>query len=82
MSSLLHIGFNNVVNKDKIISILTPDSAPVKRMIASARESGKIIDATLGRKTKSVIVCENDSIVLAALTPETIAQRAEEKENG
>jgi hypothetical protein len=79
MSGLLHIGFNNLVNTDKIVAILSPDSAPVKRMITHAKDTGKIIDATQGRKTKAVIVCENDSVMLCALTPETIASRAEEE---
>ncbi len=77
MSGLLHIGFNNLLNTDKIVAILSPDSAPVKRMVQAAKESGRIIDATQGRKTKAVIVCENDFITLCALTPETIAGRAE-----
>ena len=64
---LIHIGFGNIVNTSKIIAIVSPDSAPVKRMVQSARERGTAIDATQGRKTKSV--------VLSALLPETIAGR-------
>ena len=72
---LIHIGFGNIVNTSKIIAIVSPDSAPVKRMFQSARERGTAIDATQGRKTKSVLVMENSQVVLSALLPETIAGR-------
>ncbi|HOO80861.1 MAG TPA: DUF370 domain-containing protein [Lachnospiraceae bacterium] len=75
MSKLIHIGFGNVVNADKIISIVHPDAAPVKRMISNAKDSGMAIDATQGRKTKAVIIMENQQIVLSALLPETIVSR-------
>ena len=77
MNSLIHIGFGNIVNAGKIIAVVSPDSAPVKRMVQKARELGKAIDATQGRKTKSVLVMENSQLVLSALLPETIAQRAQ-----
>ncbi len=73
---LIHIGFGNIVNAGKIIAIVSPESAPVKRLIARAKDDGRAIDATQGRKTKSVIVMENDRIVLSALLPETIQSRA------
>ena len=76
MSHLIHIGFGNIVNTGKIIAIVTPDSAPVRRMVQRAKESGAAIDATQGRKTKAVLVMENSQIVLSALLPETIANRA------
>lgn len=66
-----------MVNTSKIIAIVSPDSAPVKRMVQSAREKGMAIDATQGRKTKAVLVMENSQIVLSALLPETIAGRAQ-----
>ena len=72
---LIHIGFGNIVNTSKIIAIVSPDSAPVKRMVQSARERGTAIDASQGRKTKSVLVMENSQVVLSALLPETIAGR-------
>ncbi len=75
MSRLIHIGFGNIVNADKIISIVKPDAAPVKRMVQKAREEGTSVDATQGRKTKSVLVMENGMLVLSALLPETIGQR-------
>ena len=77
MNSLIHIGFGNIVNAGKIIAVVSPDSAPVKRMVQKARELGTAIDATQGRKTKSILVMENSQLVLSALLPETIAQRAQ-----
>ena len=77
MSKLIHIGFGNIVNADKIISIVSPDAAPIKRMVQKAKEDGTGIDATQGRKTKAVIVMENGMLVLSALLPETISQRSQ-----
>ncbi len=77
MNTLIHIGFGNIVNTAKIIAVVSPDSAPIKRMVQSAKESGRAIDATQGRKTKSVLVMENSQVVLSALLPETIAGRAQ-----
>ena len=77
MNRLIHIGLGNIVNAGKIIAVVSPDSAPVKRMVQKARELGTAIDATQGRKTKSVLVMENSQLVLSALLPETIAQRAQ-----
>ncbi len=77
MDKLIHIGFGNIVNTAKIIAIVSPDSAPVKRMVQKAKETGTVIDATQGRKTKSVLVMENSQVVLSALLPETIAGRAQ-----
>lgn len=79
MSSLIHVGFGNVVNSEKIISIVSPDSAPIKRMVSSAKEQGIAIDATHGRKTKSVIIMENGQVVLSALLTDTIVKRAKEE---
>lgn len=77
MNQLIHIGFGNLVNTEKIIAVVSPDSAPVKRMVQNARENGTAIDATQGRKTKAVLVMENSQIVLSALLPETIGSRAQ-----
>lgn len=77
MNKLIHIGFGNIVNTEKIIAIVSPDSAPVKRMVQRAKEAGNAIDATQGRKTKAVLVMENSQVVLSALLPETIAGRAQ-----
>lgn len=76
MSKLIHIGFGNMINADKIIAIVAPDSAPIKRMVQGAKEGRTAIDATQGRKTKAVLVMENGSVVLSALMPETLAGRA------
>ena len=77
MEKLIHIGFGNIVNTAKIIAIVGPDSAPVKRLVQKAKEEGRVIDATQGRKTKAVLVMENSQVVLSALLPETIAGRAQ-----
>ncbi len=82
MNKLIHIGFGNMVNTSKIIAIVSPDSAPVKRMVQNAREKGIAIDATQGRKTKAVLVMENSQIVLSALLPETITGRARQEQSG
>lgn len=73
---LIHIGFGNIVNTDKIIAIVSPESAPIKRMVQRAKEQGTAIDATQGRKTKAVMMMENGQVVLSALLPETLAGRA------
>lgn len=75
MAELMNIGFGNMVNTDKIISIISPDSAPAKRLIAQAKEAKTLIDATQGRKTKSILFTTNDKMILSALTPETLAGR-------
>ena len=77
LARLIHIGFGNVVNSGKIIAIVSPDSAPVKRLVQKAKEEGMAIDATQGRKTKAVLIMENSQIVLSALLPETISGRAQ-----
>lgn len=75
MNRLINIGFGNVVNSNKIIGIISPDAAPVKRMVQSAKDTGMAIDATCGRRTKAVIVTESGHLVLSSLLPETIAGR-------
>ena len=67
--------FGNVVNADKIISIVSPVAAPVKRLVQNARDNGDAVDATCGRKTKAVIIMENKTVVLSSLLPETIVTR-------
>ena len=75
MNRLIIIGFGNVVNSSKIISIISPDAAPVKRMVQNAKDKGMAIDATCGRRTKAVIVTDNGSVILSSLLPDTIASR-------
>ena len=74
---LINIGYGNVVNSDKIVTVISSDSAPARRLIQGAKDKGTAIDATQGRKTKAVLVMENSQLVLSALLPETIAQRAQ-----
>ena len=71
----VNIGFGNMVNAEKICSIVSPDAAPVKRMVQSAKDEGLAVDGTCGRKTKSVIVLDNNSLVLSSLLPDTIVSR-------
>ena len=72
---LIHIGFGNIVNTSKIIAIVSPESAPIKRLAQNAKEKGLAIDATQGRRTKSVLIMEGGQVVLSALLPDTIAGR-------
>ena len=72
---LINVGFGNLVSDERIVSIVLPESAPVKRIAQEARDNGMLIDATYGRKTKSVIVMDSEHVVLSALSPESIAQR-------
>lgn len=75
MAKLMNIGFGNMVNTDKIVCIVSSDSAPAKRMVQKGKEQENLIDATQGRRTKSVIFTENNKIILSALQPETLAGR-------
>lgn len=77
MSQFIHVGFGNIVNTEKVIAVVSPESAPIKRLVQTARENGTAVDATQGRKTKAVLVMENGQLVLSALLPETIANRAQ-----
>ncbi|MBQ7265464.1 MAG: DUF370 domain-containing protein [Firmicutes bacterium] len=79
---LVNIGFGNVIPEEKIIAIVTPDTAPIKRLVQSYRESEHIIDATQGRKTKSVIILMGDFLALSYLQPETIASKIEKRYDG
>jgi len=72
---LISIGFGNVVSASRIIAIVTPGSSPIKRMREEARDRGKLIDATQGRKTRAIIITDSDHVILSALQAETITQR-------
>ena len=72
---LINIGFGNIVAANRIISIVSPESAPIKRIIQEARERGMLIDATYGRRTRAVIITDSDHIILSAVQPETVANR-------
>ena len=79
---LINIGFGNLVSATRLIAIVSPDSAPIKRMVQEARDRGELIDATYGRRTKAVIMMDNDHLVLSALQPETIANRLSGEKDG
>ncbi|MGI5907946.1 MAG: extracellular matrix/biofilm regulator RemA [Christensenellales bacterium] len=72
---LINIGFGNIVNANRLIAIVSPESAPIKRIIQEARERGMLIDATYGRRTRAVIVTDSYHVVLSAVQPETVAHR-------
>lgn len=78
MGRLINIGYGNVVNSNKIVTIINPDSAPVKRLVQTAKDNGHAIDATQGRRTRSIIVTDSYHIILSALMPETITSRFHE----
>lgn len=81
---LLGIGFGSMLSAQRILAIVDPDSAPIKRVVQEARERGMLIDASYGRKTRSVILMDTDHVILSAMTSETLAERWEkqEEENG
>ncbi len=72
---LINIGFGNMVNSERIVAVVSPDSAPIKRIIREAEDKGNLINATYGRRTRAVIVTDSDHIVLSALQTETVASR-------
>lgn len=78
---LINVGFGNMVSSNKIVAIVSPESAPIKRIIQEARERGALIDATYGRRTRAVIITESDHVVLSALQPETVAHRLNDLSN-
>ncbi|MEO0770957.1 MAG: DUF370 domain-containing protein [Cyanobacteria bacterium J06649_4] len=72
---LINIGFGNVVAADRIVSIVSPESAPIKRIVSEARDRGELIDATYGRRTRSVLITDSGHVVLSAIQPETVSNR-------
>ena len=72
---LVNIGFGNIVAANRIISIISPESAPIKRIIQEARDKGMLVDATYGRRTRAVVVVDSGHIILSAVQPETVANR-------
>ena len=77
---LINIGFGNMVSAGRLIAIVSPESAPIKRMVQEARDRGVLIDATYGRRTRAVLMMDSDHVVLSALQPETVAGRLAGKE--
>ena len=80
---LINIGFGNLVSAQRLLSVISPDSAPVKRLVQEARDRGMLIDASFGRKTKAVLIMDTDHVILSALEPKTIRGRVagEEEED-
>ena len=76
---LVNIGYGNMLATDRIVAIVSPDAAPIRRMIQDARDSGRIIDATCGHKTRAVIVTDSEHVILSPLLPETVAARTDER---
>ncbi len=72
---LINIGFGNIVSANRVIAIVSPESAPIKRVVQDAKESGKAVDATYGRRTRAVLIMDSGHIILSAVQPETVAAR-------
>ena len=77
---LINIGFGNMVSSARLIAIVSPESAPITRIVQDAREQGRLIDATYGRRTRAVIVMDSDHVILSAVQPETVAARLNDNE--
>ncbi len=77
---LVNIGFGNIVSAHRIVAIVSPESAPIKRIISEAREKGVLIDATYGRRTRAVVITDSDHVILSAVQPETVAHRLTSKD--
>ncbi len=72
---LINIGFGNMVSANRLVAIVSPESAPIKRIIQDARDRGTLVDATYGRRTRAVIITDSDHVILSAVQPETVANR-------
>ncbi len=77
---LINIGFGNIVSANRIIAIVSPDSAPIKRMVQEAKDNGSAVDATYGRRTRAVVIMDSGHIILSAVQPETVAGRLEKED--
>ena len=75
---LINIGFGNIVSANRLVAIVSPESAPIKRIIQEARDRGMLIDATYGRRTRAVVIMDSDHIILSAVQPGTVAHRLDE----
>lgn len=78
---LINIGFGNMVSASRLVAIVSPESAPIKRIMQDAKEQGTLIDATYGRRTRAVILTDSDHVILSALQPETVANRFNDRED-
>jgi len=77
---LINIGFGNIVSANRIIAIVSPESAPIKRIVQEAKENGNAVDATYGRRTRAVVIMDSGHIILSAVQPETVAGRLEKED--
>lgn len=80
MNRLINVGFGNIVNVNRVVGMISPEAAPVKRMVQTAKDNGMAIDATCGRRTRAVLVMDSGHLMLSALLPETIANRVNQKD--
>ena len=78
---LVNVGYGNMASVSRLIAIVSPDAAPIRRLVQDARDSGRVIDATCGHKTRAVLVMDSDHVVLSPLLPETVAARIDERKN-
>lgn len=78
---LINIGFGNMVSANRLVAIVSPESAPIKRIIQDAKDRGSLIDATYGRRTRAVLVMDSDHVILSAVQPETVANRLTDRED-
>lgn len=78
---LINIGFGNIVSASRLVAIVSPESAPIKRIVQEARSKGTLIDATYGRRTRAVLIMDSDHVILSAIQPETVAHRFDDKES-
>ncbi|MCI1966523.1 MAG: DUF370 domain-containing protein [Oscillospiraceae bacterium] len=77
---LINIGFGNMVSANRLVAIVSPESAPIKRVIQDSKERGALIDATYGRRTRAVIITDSDHVILSAVQPETVANRLNDRD--
>ena len=75
MMKFINVGFGNMIAAERVVALVSPDSAPMKRLVGEAREGGRVIDVTCGRRTRSIIITDSDHVILSATQPETIAGR-------
>ena len=79
---LVNVGYGNMASVARLVAIVSPDAAPVRRMIQDARDGGRVIDATCGHKTRAVLVMDSEHVILSPLLPETVAARIDERKDG
>ena len=78
---LINIGFGNMVSANRLVAIVSPESAPIKRVVLDAKERGSLIDATYGRRTRAVLITDSDHVILSAVQPETVAHRMSDRDD-